>query len=173
MTGDLTDGFLVNLELSTVTVTLRRARAADVPELVALIAADPVAVARGDVPDGDPSRYLAAFETIDADPGELLVVADHLGEVVGTLQLSFLPGLARLGATRAQVEAVRVRADQRGNGLGAAMMRWAIAEAHRRGCGLVQLTSDNSRLDAHRFYERLGFVPSHTGFKLRLPLADG
>jgi GNAT superfamily N-acetyltransferase len=134
-----------------------------------LIAADPVAVARGDVPDGDPTRYLAAFEAIDADPGELLVVADHRGEVVGTLQLSFLPGLARLGATRAQVEAVRVRADQRGNGLGGAMMGWAVDEAGRRGCGLVQLTSDVSRVDAHRFYERLGFVASHTGFKLRLP----
>ena len=84
------------------------------------------------------------------------------------MQLSFLPGLSRQGALRAQVEAVRVRVDQRGRGLGEAMVRWVVEEARRRGCALVQLTTDKSRDDAHRFYERLGFVASHEGMKLTL-----
>jgi len=84
------------------------------------------------------------------------------------MQLSFLPGLARRGALRAQIEAVRVRDDFRGGGLGAAMLAWAIDEARRRGCALVQLTTDKSRTSAHRFYERLGFVASHEGMKLTL-----
>ncbi|MED5811337.1 GNAT family N-acetyltransferase [Mycolicibacterium sp. 050232] len=149
-------------------VTLRRACRSDVAELVALITADPVAQARGDVPDQDLAPYLNAFDAIDGDPSELLVTADRNGAVVGTFQLSFLPGLARRGATRAQIEAVRVRADHRGAGLGGAMLRWAIEDAQRRGCGLVQLTSDESRVEAHRFYERLGFVPTHIGYKLKL-----
>jgi GNAT superfamily N-acetyltransferase len=90
------------------------------------------------------------------------------GAVVGTLQLTVIPGLARRGALRGQVEAVRVRSDQRGTGLGTRLMDWAIEESRRRGCALVQLTSDSSRVDAHRFYEGLGFVASHQGFKLAL-----
>jgi GNAT superfamily N-acetyltransferase len=96
------------------------------------------------------------------------MVADQDGDVVGTLQLTIIPGLARKGTRRGQVEAVRVRSDQRGNGLGGQLMDWAVEESRRRGCALVQLTSDASRVDAHRFYERLGFVASHQGFKLRL-----
>jgi len=95
-------------------------------------------------------------------------VAERDGQIVGTLQLSFLPGLARRGALRAQIEAVRVAQGERGSGLGAAMMGWAIEEARRRGCALVQLTTDKSRADAHRFYARLGFVASHEGMKLAL-----
>ncbi|WP_217154514.1 GNAT family N-acetyltransferase [[Mycobacterium] fortunisiensis] len=149
-------------------ITLRRARRADVAELVALITSDPVAQTRGDLPDRDIAPYLDAFDALDADPSELLVTADRNGAVVGTFQLSFLPGLARRGATRAQIEAVRVRADHRGTGVGGAMLRWAIAEAQRRDCALVQLTSDERRVDAHRFYERLGFVATHIGYKLEL-----
>jgi len=88
--------------------------------------------------------------------------------VVGTLQLSFIPGLARRGALRAQIEAVRVAASLRGRGLGAWLLGWAITEANNRDCGLVQLTSDRRRTDAHRLYGRLGFAASHDGFKLRL-----
>ena len=88
--------------------------------------------------------------------------------MAGTFQLSFLPGLARRGALRAQIEAVRVAAGARGGGLGAAMMTWAIDESRRRGCALVQLTSDKSRTDAHRFYQRLGFTATHEGMKLKL-----
>ncbi len=95
-------------------------------------------------------------------------MAEQDGQIVGTMQLSFLPGLARRGALRAQIEAVRVAQSQRGSGLGAAMMGWAIEEARRRGCALVQLTTDKSRTDAHRFYARLGFVATHEGMKLAL-----
>ncbi len=106
---------------------------------------------------------------MDADPAHLLCVVDSPeGAVVATMQLTFLPGLARRGATRMQIEAVRVDESLRGNGLGSAMIRWAVAEAGLRGASLVQLTSDNTRSDAHRFYERLGFVQSHAGFKLAL-----
>ncbi len=127
---------------------------------------------RASVESAAPGRrapYLAAFRAIDVDPAHLLCVVDSPeGSVVGTMQLTLLPGLARGGATRMQVEAVRVDESLRGKGLGSAMMRWAIGEARRRGATLVQLTSDNSRLDAHRFYVRLGFVQSHAGFKLLL-----
>jgi GNAT superfamily N-acetyltransferase len=145
---------------------VRRARSEDLPALIALIAADQLGATREDASDLAP--YERAFAAIDADPAQLLMVAEHDGEIVGTFQLSFIPGLARRGALRAQIEAVRVREDHRGSGLGSAMFEWAIAEARKRGCALVQLTSDKQRADAHRFYARLGFVPSHEGFELRL-----
>ncbi len=147
------------------TITIRRATAADVDPIVAMLADDPLGAAREK--PGDPA-YLEAFEVIDADPHQFLAVADSGGEVVGTLQLTFTGGLSRLGMTRATVEAVRVRSDQRGGGLGEQLIRWAIDEARARGCGLVQLTTDASRVDAHRFYERLGFTASHVGMKLQL-----
>jgi GNAT superfamily N-acetyltransferase len=148
-----------------VTVDIRRATADDVPTIVDLIATDSLAATREK--PGDP-RYLAAFEKINADPNQLLVVVDRSGEVVGTLQLTFIPGLSRTGMTRATIEAVRVRADQRGEGLGQRLIEWAVEQARERGCGLVQLTTDASRADAHRFYERLGFKASHVGMKLAL-----
>ncbi|GAA1635808.1 GNAT family N-acetyltransferase [Georgenia ruanii] len=144
-------------------VVLRRARAADLPALVRLLADDQLGVERD---GGDLAPYRRAFAAIDADPSQLLVVAEADGVVVGTLQLTTIPGLARRGALRAQVEAVRVAAARRGRGLGRAMMGWAIEEARRRGCALVQLTTDKRRADAHRFYARLGFVASHEGMKL-------
>ena len=148
---------------------LRTATAADLAAIVELIAADQLGATRDGVRDeADLAAYTAAFESIDADPAHLLVVAEHEAQIVGTMQLSFLPGLARRGALRAQIEAVRVAHSQRGSGLGAAIMRWAIDEARRRGCALVQLSSDKARTDAHRFYARLGFVASHEGMKLAL-----
>jgi GNAT superfamily N-acetyltransferase len=160
---------LAQLELGQGSVTLRAARRQDVPALVALIAADQLGATRDGVrDDSDLAAYLTAFEAIDADRAHILLVAESAGEIVGTMQLSFLPGLARRGALRAQIEAVRVAAGMRGSGLGAAMMAWAIDESRRRGCALVQLTTDKSRLDAHRFYQRLGFIPSHEGMKLAL-----
>ncbi|SMD02495.1 Ribosomal protein S18 acetylase RimI [Lentzea albidocapillata] len=146
-------------------ITIRRAVAADVHPIVAMLADDPLGAQREK--PGDPA-YLKAFEVIDADPHQHLAVADAGGEVVGTLQLTFTAGLSRLGMTRATVEAVRVRSDQRGNGLGEHLVRWAIDEARARGCGMVQLTTDAARADAHRFYERLGFTASHVGMKLAL-----
>jgi len=160
---------LAAVDLRGETVVLRRARADDVAAIVALLAADELGAARDGVRDaGDLAAYAAAFRAIDADPAHILLVAELAGQVVGTMQVSFLPGLARRGALRAQVEAVRVAESARGSGLGAAMMGWAIEEARRRGCVLVQLTSDKSRTGAHRFYQRLGFVASHEGMKLAL-----
>ena len=160
---------LATLDYGDPPVILRRAVVTDLPELVALLAADQLGATRDGIrTDDDLDAYQRAFAAIDNDPAHLLVVAQASQDIVGTMQLSFLPGLARRGALRAQVEAVRVSAGTRGRGLGAAMLTWAIAEARRRGCGLVQLTTDKSRADAHRFYERLGFVASHEGMKLRL-----
>ncbi|MBG6179312.1 GNAT family N-acetyltransferase [Arthrobacter sp. CAN_A1] len=152
------------------TVTLRRADADDVPAIVALLADDPLGSSRDGVNDGESLQpYLRAFAAIDSDPAHLLLVAVSVDDaVVGTLQLTFLPGLARRGSLRAQIEAVRVAVNHRSGGLGSALITWAIDESKRRGCSLMQLTTDKSRTDAHRFYDRLGFTASHEGFKLAL-----
>jgi 8-oxo-dGTP pyrophosphatase MutT (NUDIX family)/ribosomal protein S18 acetylase RimI-like enzyme len=147
-------------------VSVRRATRDDVPAIVELLADDRLGASREDT--AELADYLAAFERIDADPAHLLVVADDGRDVVGTLQLSVIPGLSRRGALRAQVEGVRVAGSQRGRGLGEALLLWAVDEARARGCALVQLTTDKSRTDAQRFYERLGFVSSHEGMKLAL-----
>ena len=160
---------LAQLSVHGATVALRRAAAEDVPSIVDLLAADQLGVTRdGVTTDEDLQLYLDAFDVIDADPAHLLLVAIGGAQVLATMQLSFLPGLARRGALRAQIEAVRVRHDYRSFGLGAVLFEWAIEEARRRDCALVQLTTDKSRVDAHRFYERLGFVASHEGLKLKL-----
>lgn len=160
---------LAQLPVRNATVSLRRAAADDVPAIVGLLAADQLGATRdGLITDRDLQPYLSAFKAIDADPAHLLLVAADRAQVLATMQLSFLPGLARRGALRAQIEAVRVREDYRSRGLGAALFEWAIEEARCRGCALVQLTTDRSRADAHRFYERLGFIASHEGLKLDL-----
>ena len=147
----------------------RRARAEDVRAIVDLIAADQLGATRdGAATNEELALYQRAFAAIDADPAHILVVAEAGQDVVGTLQLSFIPGLARRGACRAQVEAVRIDQAYRSGGLGTALVAWAIDESRRRGCALVQLTTDKSRTAAHRFYERLGFVASHEGMKLAL-----
>ncbi|MFF5024079.1 GNAT family N-acetyltransferase [Streptomyces collinus] len=145
---------------------IRRATAADVPAIVGMLADDPLGAQR-ESPD-DMTPYLAALERLAADPNQHVVVAVREGRVVGTLQLTVVPGLSRKGATRSIIEGVRVHADERGSGLGTRLMEWAVEESRRQECQLVQLTSDNSRTDAHRFYERLGFTASHVGFKLPL-----
>lgn len=147
----------------TPSLEIRRATADDVPAIVAMLADDPLGATR-ETPD-DPAPYERAFKRISADPGQLLAVAVRDGRTIGTLQLSFIPGLSRGGATRALIEAVRVHRDARGGGLGTRLVEWAIGEARREGCAMVQLTTDASRADAHRFYERLGFTASHVGFK--------
>lgn len=144
-------------------VIIRRARLEDVDDIVAMLADDPLGVKRER--PGDP-RYAEAFAALDTDPRQLLAVAEVDGEVVGTLQLTFIPGLSRVGTTRALIESVRVRSDQRGGGLGKRMIEWSIEAAKQAGCGLIQLTTDASRADAHRFYERLGFQATHVGMKL-------
>ncbi|MFD9097869.1 GNAT family N-acetyltransferase [Streptomyces collinus] len=145
---------------------IRRATAADVPVIVGMLADDPLG-ARRESPD-DMTPYLAALERLDADPNQHVVVAVREGRVVGTLQLTIVPGLSRKGATRSIIEGVRIHADERGSGLGTRLIEWAVEESRRQECRLVQLTSDSSRTDAHRFYERLGFTASHVGFKLPL-----
>lgn len=159
------------LETRTGEHTLRRADPGDLDALMALLSDDPISSARGDVADaGDRAAYLAALETIIADPAnELLVVLDAAGTPVATMQLTRIPGMARRGATRLLVEAVRVSSTLRSAGIGGAMMRWVTdVAAPALGSSLVQLTSDEARVDAHRFYERLGFVGSHRGFKYRV-----
>jgi GNAT superfamily N-acetyltransferase len=160
---------LATLYLGSSGIFLRRARADDLPAIVGLIAADQLGATRDGVQTAeDLAGYQRAFRAIDGDPAHVLVVAESGHEVVATMQLSFIPGLARRGALRAQIEAVRVHEAFRSHGLGAAIITWAIDEARARGCALVQLTTDKSRTDAHRFYERLGFVASHEGMKLSL-----
>lgn len=150
-------------------MVLRRAVAEDVPAIAELLAADELGADRDGVRDqADLAAYAAAFKAIDADPAHVLLVGDADGEIVGTLQVTFLPGMSRRGALRAQLESVRVAPVMRGTGLGTAMFEWALAEARSRGCAMVQLTSDKSRTSAHRFFRRLGFVASHEGMKLAL-----
>ncbi|MFF4775222.1 GNAT family N-acetyltransferase [Microtetraspora fusca] len=146
-------------------VSFRTARREDVPAILAMLDDDAVAAAREPVEGID---VMAAFEAIDADPRNELIVAEEDGQMVGTFQLTFIPGLSRRGAERAQIEAVRVAAPHRNRGIGRRMMEWAVERARERGCRLVQLTTDKARHDAHRFYASLGFTPTHEGFKLRI-----
>ncbi|MFF1811645.1 GNAT family N-acetyltransferase [Streptomyces sp. NPDC058251] len=145
---------------------IRAAVTDDIPAVVAMLTDDPLGAQR-ESPD-DLSPYLAALERLSGDPNQHVVVAVREARVVGTLQLTVIPGLSRKGATRSIIEGVRIHADERGSGLGTQLIEWAIDEARRQGCQLVQLTSDATRTDAHRFYERLGFTASHVGFKLSL-----
>ncbi|MFF5476944.1 GNAT family N-acetyltransferase [Streptomyces sp. NPDC012935] len=145
---------------------IRAAVADDVPAIVGMLADDPLG-ARRESPD-DLTPYLDALERLSADPNQHLVVAVREGRVIGTLQLTIIPGLSRMGATRSIIEGVRIHADERGSGLGTQLIEWAVAESRRQNCQLVQLTTDKSRTDAHRFYERLGFTASHLGFKIQL-----
>lgn len=146
-------------------ILFRAARRADLERVVELIADDAVAAQRTGVFG---PAHVAGFEAIEASPNDELVVAEIDGEVVGVMQLTFIPGIARNGATRLQVEAVRVDASLRGQGIGRALMGHAHDRGRERGCALAQLTSDKQRPDAHRFYRSLGYAQSHEGFKLPL-----
>ncbi|MDC9836567.1 GNAT family N-acetyltransferase [Rhizobium binxianense] len=149
--------------------SFRLARRSDLAAIVRLLADDELGGAREIVSDPVDARYLSAFAAIEADANQLLAVAtDASDRVVGCLQLSFLPGLSRTGMWRGQIESVRVAGDVRSAGLGSAFIEWAVAQCAARGCGLVQLTSDKTRKDSVRFYEKLGFVVSHEGLKRTL-----
>jgi GNAT superfamily N-acetyltransferase len=149
-------------------VTFRKATLDDLGAIIAMLADDELGRAREQVETPPAECYVQAFKAIDADPNQNLIVATENGAIVGTMQLTFLPGISRKGQWRGQIEAVRIASSQRGAGLGRQMMEWAIEQCRARGCGLVQLTSDKSRRDAHRFYDNLGFVASHEGYKLTL-----
>jgi GNAT superfamily N-acetyltransferase len=147
-------------------IGMRPATADDLPAIVAMLADDALGATRESPEDLRP--YLAAYERLRDDPNQRLVVAVRDDTVVGTLQLTIVPGLSRRGSTRSIIEGVRIHSSERGQGLGQQLIAWAVDESRREGCSLVQLTSDAARPDAHRFYERLGFVGSHVGFKLQL-----
>lgn len=149
-------------------LTFENATAAEIPEILAM--SDAGVAAGITPPKSDPAdpAYLEAFNAITSDPNHRLISVRLNGELVGTFQLSFLPGLARKGMWRGMLENVHVRADQRGKGTGTAMTKWAVEECRKNGCGMVQLTSNKVRSKAHKFYTNLGFTATHEGFKLML-----
>jgi ribosomal protein S18 acetylase RimI-like enzyme len=147
---------------------IRRATEEDLPAIVRLLADDPLGATRERVAEPLADAYRAAFAAMEAQTGNELLVAVIADQVVGCLQLTLIPGLSRLGATRAQIEGVRVASAQRGSGIGEALMQHAITRATQAGCSLMQLTTDATRVDARRFYERLGFEATHVGLKLQL-----
>ena len=149
-------------------VSFRAASARDLITIVALLADDPIGRGRENPGSQLETCYREAFAAIEHDPNQLLAVAERSGDVIGVLQLSFIPGLTRRGMWRGQIEGVRVAASERASGIGRAMLEWAIEECRRRGCGLVQLSSDKRRSAAHGFYETLGFEATHQGYKLSL-----
>ena len=149
-------------------VTFRTASRSDLEAIVELLATDVLGATRERYVMPLPTPYVDAFAAIDADPRNLLVVGEVDGMVVATMQMTFIPNITFVGGERALVEGVRVAASVQRHGVGAALLQWGIDEARRRNCRLVELTTSNQRVDAKRFYERLGFVDSHRGMKLDL-----
>ncbi len=149
-------------------IALRPARREDVSAIVAMLADDPLGRGRERIEDPLPQSYYAAFDAMAAAPQiQMIVAEDKSGRVVGCLQLAVLPGLSSQGSSRGLIEDVRVAADCRSRGIGELMVGWALAEARQQGCRLVELFTHNSRVDAQRFYARLGFTPSHVGMTIR------
>jgi len=149
-------------------ITIRRARRDDVGAIVAMLADDVLGRAREELDDPLPPAYVQAFDRLDTDPNIQLVVAqDDDGAAIGCLQLCILPGLSSQGASRGLIEDVRVASHCRSRGIGEQLVQWAIAEARARGCRLVELLTHHTRVDAQRFYERLGFQRSHVGMTIR------
>jgi GNAT superfamily N-acetyltransferase len=150
-------------------LSFREARREDLPAIIAMLADDGLGGTRETpLPEGVDPVYETAFDELATQSGNRLIVAERDGALVGTMQLVIIPGLSRHGARRAQIEAVRVARPVRGQGIGDALLRHAIDEARAAGCALVQLTSDKRRGRAHIFYERVGFVATHVGFKMAL-----
>ncbi|KAB2786065.1 GNAT family N-acetyltransferase [Brucella anthropi] len=149
-------------------IAIRKAAAAEVAAIIAMLADDALGAQREDASLPLRDSYRSAFAAIDADPNQLLAVVEHDGEIIGCMQISFIPGLSRMGMWRGQIESVRIASHIRGGGVGRQMIVWAIEQCRERGCGLVQLTTDKSRSDALRFYQSLGFTDSHEGLKLSL-----
>jgi len=150
-------------------IKFRKANKQDVIEIVRMIANDKLGAIREDFHDPLPETYYQAFENINNDPNqELIVVEDENQDIIGTMQLSFIQYLTYQGGIRAQIEAVRIREDQRGHGIGGKMFIWAIEKSKERGAHLLQLTTDKKRPEALRFYEKLGFTASHEGMKMHI-----
>lgn len=146
----------------------RLARREDLAAIVGLIADDGLGRGRDDASLPLDTAYVKAFEMMQADANQVMLVGELGGQVIAYLQITYIPGLSRKGAWRGQIESVRVASRLRGHGIGGSMLEHAIGLCRERGCRLVQLTSDKTRSEAHRFYGRLGFVASHDGFKLTL-----
>lgn len=149
-------------------MTFREATAADLPQIVRLLADDPLGSTRETPGEEIPEAYFTAFAAIEKDPNNAVIVAEVAGDLAGCLQLTYIPGLTYTGSERAQIEGVRIAAEQRGRGVGQLMINWAIDQARARGCRVVQLTTDRQRPDAIRFYQKIGFRPSHMGMKYHL-----
>jgi GNAT superfamily N-acetyltransferase len=149
----------------------RRATEADLPAIIGLLADDMLGSSREMTGPEGHTQYLSAFRAIDADVNQVLLVVADGSMIVGTLQLTFIPGMARGGARRGQIEAVRVASDRRGEKIGEAMFAWALEKCRSEHCGIVQLTTDKARTEAHRFYDKLGFEASHIGYKMNLQQA--
>lgn len=149
-------------------ILIRRATRDDVPTILRLLADDMLGSKRESVEDVIPESYYTAFEAISSEKNQFLAIVEYEGRAVGTMQITYLPNMSYQGAWRTLIEGVHVDKAFRGRGIGQWMIEWAIAEARKRGCRFVQLTSNKARKDAHRFYERLGFSASHEGFKLDL-----
>lgn len=148
-------------------ISIRRAGRDDVAAIVAMLADDHLGRSRERLEDPLPKPYFDAFERLASDPNIKLVVAEEGGSVVGCLQLCILPGLSSQGASRGLIEDVRVASNRRSRGIGEQLVQWAVAEARGRGCKLVELLTHRTRVDAQRFYERLGFSTSHVGMTIR------
>jgi len=149
-------------------ITIRRARRDDVGVIVAMLADDPLGSGRERLEDPVPASYFRAFEALEhASHIQLVVAEDEDGAVIGCLQLCILPGLSSQGASRGLIEDVRVATHCRSRGVGEKIVQWAVAEARAKGCVLVELLTHSTRVDAQRFYARLGFQPSHVGMTLR------
>jgi ribosomal protein S18 acetylase RimI-like enzyme len=148
-------------------ITIRPARRNDVASIVAMLADDDLGRAREQLEDPLPAPYYQAFERVSEDPNIELVVAEEGGRVVGCLQLCILPGLSSQGASRGLIEDVRVASDRRSRGIGEQLVQWAVGQAKARSCKLVELLTHHTRVDAQRFYERLGFACSHVGMTVR------
>ena len=153
--------------MGDVSIIIRRARRADVDKIVAMLADDPLGRGRERIEAPLPDCYFQAFARLEADVNIQLMVAEENGAVVGCLQLCILPGLSSQGASRGLIEDVRVASDRRSRGIGEQLVRWAVDEARARGCKLVELLTHHTRVDAQRFYERLGFSKSHVGMTIR------
>jgi ribosomal protein S18 acetylase RimI-like enzyme len=152
---------------ATTSIIIRRAVREDVSFIVAMLADDKLGSARERLEDPPPLSYFKAFEVLDRDPNIQLVVAEEGGRVVGCLQLCVLPGLSSQGASRGLIEDVRVASDRRSCGIGEQLVGWAVEQSCAKGCKVVELLTHHSRVDAQRFYERLGFQKSHVGMTIR------
>ena len=153
--------------------TIRTATREDLEAVIGLLADDTLGAGRDTLTAVLDPAYEAAFAAIARDPNQKIVVMESLqatpgGRIIGCMQISYLPGLSRKGMWRGQIESVRIARDLRGQGLGRTFFLWAIADCRARGCGLIQLATDASRIEAQRFYRSLGFAPSHVGMKLKL-----